>query len=150
MQSFTIPVKTYSKANARKHNFGNASAAKKERWATRLAWKSELGAWKPQLPCRVTMVRVAPRRLDDDNLAGALKCVRDELAALIGVDDRDKGVLWRASQARGKPKEYAVRVTLEEFDLEPSGGHCVACGTLRDPLPPRCVGCGDLLEKTGD
>ena len=37
-------------------------------------------AIKPTLPCRIQLVRVAWRMLDDDNLAGALKYVRDAVA----------------------------------------------------------------------
>lgn len=39
-----------------------------------------------------------PRYFDDDNLAGALKPVRDELAEWLEVDDGDRRVLWECDQ----------------------------------------------------
>ncbi len=52
----------------------------------------------------VTLTRVAPRMLDDDNLQGACKGVRDAVAKLLGVGDGPAGPLaWGYAQARGKP-----------------------------------------------
>ena len=59
-------------------------------------------------PKVVLMTRVAPRDLDDDNLATAFKSIRDGLAAAWGVDDSPAGpVVWRYSQERG---DYAITV----------------------------------------
>lgn len=60
----------------------------------------------------VTLTRVSPRKLDDDNLAFAFKGVRDEVAAYFGVNDNDSRVTWRYAQERGKA---AVRI---RFDVE--------------------------------
>lgn len=49
----------------------------------------------------VTLVRVAARALDDDNLRGALKAVRDGVADALGIDDRDPRVTWSYRQDRG-------------------------------------------------
>lgn len=53
----------------------------------------------------VTMTAYLPRYFDDDNLAGALKPVRDELADWMGIDDGDRRILWECDQAltRGEP-----------------------------------------------
>lgn len=78
----------------------------------------------PPLPVVVTLVRVAPLPLDDDNLARALKGIRDEVACWICAvviqkgkrkgqvtgNDRDPRVTWRVAQRRGKPGEYAVEI----------------------------------------
>lgn len=58
----------------------------------------------------VHLVRVAPNRLDGDNLAASLKRVRDGLAKCIGVDDRHPSVEYLADDERGAVREYAVRV----------------------------------------
>lgn len=63
----------------------------------------------------VRITRVAPRALDDDNLASACKSVRDGITDALrafGVsDDRDARVRWQYAQARGvQPRHYAVRV----------------------------------------
>jgi fatty acid-binding protein DegV len=66
---------------------------------------------RPALPCTVTMTRVAPSEgLDDDNLRSALKAVRDQIAAWLGVDDRDPLVRWAYDQKRGAARDYAVEV----------------------------------------
>jgi hypothetical protein len=60
----------------------------------------------------VTIERVAPRQLDDDNLRAACKAVRDGAADALEVDDREPRVEWRYEQSRGKPREYAVRIVV--------------------------------------
>jgi hypothetical protein len=64
------------------------------------------------LPCRVIITRIAPRELDGDNLQGAAKGLRDGIADRLGVDDRDPRVSWLYAQERGKPREYAVRISI--------------------------------------
>lgn len=61
----------------------------------------------------VTIYRIAPRELDDDNLRGAAKAVRDSVAECLGIDDRDPRCTWNYGQIRGKVKEYAVRICIE-------------------------------------
>lgn len=63
---------------------------------------------RPELPCVVTLTRIAPRRLDDDGLTAALKSCRDGVADWLRVDDRDERVTWEYRQARGGVREYAV------------------------------------------
>lgn len=62
----------------------------------------------------VCITRVAPRALDDDNLASACKSVRDGITDALrafGVrDDRDARVRWEYAQGRGVPHQRAVRV----------------------------------------
>ena len=64
-------------------------------------------------PLVVTLVRIAPRALDSDNLAGCAKHVRDGIADALGIKDNDPRVEWRVEQRRGKPKEYAVEIVIE-------------------------------------
>jgi hypothetical protein len=69
------------------------------------------GRPRPPLPVAVTVTRVAPSRgLDDDNLAGASKAVRDAVAAWLRIDDRDERISFRYHQERGP---WAVRINLE-------------------------------------
>jgi hypothetical protein len=47
------------------------------------------------------MTRLGPSAgLDSDNLAGALKAVRDGVADWLGIDDRDPRVAWVCDQRR--------------------------------------------------
>lgn len=62
------------------------------------------------VPAIVRMVRVAPARLDADNLGRAFKAVQDEVASWLGVDDGNPVVEWHVGQQKGAPKEYGVRL----------------------------------------
>lgn len=109
-----VPIRTVPGLNAREHFAVRAKRVRKEREAT--AWM--LGTIKrPSVPCTVLMTRVAPSAgVDDDNLAGALKGVRDEVAKWLGVDDRNRRqVRYRYAQMRG---EWGVRI---EFGPPPKG-----------------------------
>jgi hypothetical protein len=51
--------------------------------------------------------------LDDDNLQGALKSVRDGVADAYGIPDNDSRITWRYSQERCGRGVFGVRVTIE-------------------------------------
>ena len=77
------------------------------------------GAWghrRPSPPVVVTLTRIAPRKLDTDSLAYGFKATRDAVAKWLGVDDGDESrVRWvYAPQERGKPGQYACRISIEE------------------------------------
>jgi hypothetical protein len=52
-------------------------------------------------PLEITLVRVGKRDLDDDNLAGAFKAVRDGVADWLGINDGSKKLVWKYEQTRG-------------------------------------------------
>lgn len=108
--TFNVPIRTRSTnhGNGREHWASRARRVKAERSATMAAWYG--AKRKVTLPCVVTLTRIAPRQMDGDNLQGALKGVRDQVAQQLGVDDRDARVTWVYGQERGKPRTYAVRV----------------------------------------
>jgi hypothetical protein len=108
-----LPLKIESTPNRREHWAARASRAKLHRTT---AWASLREADKlPRIlgPVVVTITRIAPRELDDDNLAAGAKAVRDGVADWLGVDDRDPLITWRYAQERGKPKEYAARIEVQ-------------------------------------
>jgi hypothetical protein len=85
--------------------------------ARRVKSERESTAWvltrqpRPALPCTVSFTRVAPSSgLDDDSLPASCKGIRDQIAAWIGVDDRDPRVSWKYDQRRGK--QWAVEVSI--------------------------------------
>lgn len=105
-----VPLRTVSGANAREHHMARARRVKIEREA--VAWMLKT-AQRPALPCVVTLTRVAPSSgLDlDDNLPGALKGVRDEVAKWLGVNDRRRDVVrYEYAQRRGVGKAGAWQV----------------------------------------
>lgn len=94
----SIPLRTNRGQNSREHWRARARRVKAEKLA--VAWALTAEA-RPELPCVVVLTRTAPSNgLDDDNLAGALKAVRDAVAEWLGVDDRDQRVRFVYRQAR--------------------------------------------------
>lgn len=102
----TIPMRTVSESNGREHWASKAKRVKQQRTASHLVTRQLLCP----MPIEVTLTRVAPRALDDDNLRGCLKAVRDGVADAFGVNDNDPRVVWVYAQRRGKPREYAVEI----------------------------------------
>lgn len=96
----TVPMKTVPGMNAREAWQQRTRRVRKER--KNVAWMLTQ-AERPQLPCSVILTRIAPSNgLDDDNLAGALKAVRDQVAEWLGVDDRHSlQVRYCYAQRRG-------------------------------------------------
>lgn len=71
------------------------------------------GGWVQWLS--VTITRIAPRELDDDNLRISAKSLRDGITDALGLkNDRDARLCWLYGQEKGKPNEYAVRITVME------------------------------------
>ena len=55
-----------------------------------------------EIPCVVLITRIAPSNgLDDDNLSGACKAIRDSVATWLKVDDGHPSVQYRYAQRRG-------------------------------------------------
>ena len=95
--------------NAREHWCARARRVRSERDITAWALRK---ATKPTPPLVVTLTRIAPSNgVDDDNLCGALKAVRDEVAAWLGVDDKRRDVVrYEYTQRRGP---WAVEIKWE-------------------------------------
>jgi len=106
-RTFELPLTAVSEANRRDHW---ATKSRRVRLHRNTAW-----ALCPvfPLPCIVTLTRVAPRMLDDDNNVSAMKAIRDGIAKRLGVDDRSPLVVWRYGQKKGVA---CVVVSLEAID----------------------------------
>ncbi len=105
LHAFTVPIRAPSTPNLREHWAAKAKRAASQKAAARLLcprWTSG-----PLLCVRLT--RVAPRALDSDNLAGALKSVRDGIASWLKVDDASPLVTWEYTQEKG-PESVLVSV----------------------------------------
>ena len=99
-------LRTERGLNTREHWAARASRVRNEKEA--VAWVLA-AKHKPALPCVVTLTRLAPSSgLDDDNLAGALKSVRDAVAAWLGVDDRDRATVRYQYEQQRAP--WGVRI----------------------------------------
>lgn len=109
-------LRLVSEANQRGHTRAKAKRVASQRSAITTTLRVMGGAVVP-LPCRVVITRLAPRTLDDDNLASACKAVRDGVAEWLGIDDRDAQAEWSVAQEKGP---CGVRV--EIVSVRPFGG----------------------------
>lgn len=105
----SLPLRTVSGLNVREHWRTRARRVKLERQAVVFAWTFKERRWVAGNgpPYRVRLTRLGPRRLDSDNVQGALKAVRDQVAALLGIDDGSPLVTWEYAQEVGP---YGVRI----------------------------------------
>lgn len=110
MISITLPIRTVSEANQREHWARKATRVKRQRTIARMACNLKLSHLDvSKTPLLVTLARVSPRKLDDDNLRGALKAVRDGVADALGTDDGGHGrITWEYQQWTG-----AASVTIQ-------------------------------------
>ncbi|QWP79213.1 hypothetical protein J5226_12850 [Lysobacter sp. K5869] len=105
----TLPLRIESVLNKREHWRARHRRAKANRAAARYIPT-------PPLPVTVVLCRIAPRRLDGDNLQAAFKALRDGIADRYGIPDNDPRIRWDYDQQRGKPHEYAARITITRRD----------------------------------
>lgn len=113
-----------SAANLREHWAARASRVKTQRntaaFHLRTSGRSFLNEWRvmrsnENLRIACTLTRVAPRELDGDNLQGAFKGIRDQVAMECGLDDGSKRWDWHYAQAKGSP---AILIRLEVLTHE--------------------------------
>jgi hypothetical protein len=102
--TITIPIRTVSELNQREHWRMRHRRRKSQRiavWAHVFKVVGDAGLTLDHLlPCVITLTRVAPQRMDSDGVVASMKAVRDGVADALGV-------------GRGKPREYAVEITIE-------------------------------------
>lgn len=116
LQAEIVGLVTKSETNMR----GHWSKTYRRRSTQRLAAHQRMKlCHRPRLPASVLLTRVAPRKLDDDNLRGALKAVRDGVADWLGIDDGDERVSWEYAQEKDKrPRYYSVKVEVRWGGVE--------------------------------
>lgn len=115
--TFTVPIRPKGGMNVRDgHWAARAKRVKAERAAV-AAYAPLPWVWR-QLAAesdsfRVTLLRVSPRRMDDDGWVSNAKAVRDEVARLLGIDDGSPRLVWHYGQERGEVRQHLVRITVE-------------------------------------
>jgi hypothetical protein len=109
-----FPLRTKG-GNARHGHFhARGKEVKRQRHDTFVHLRAQVGLKPPPLPLEVNLARVAfSAGLDpEDNLPMAMKAVKDEVAAYLGLpDDRDPRVTWTYGQSRGPRGYQGVVVT---------------------------------------
>lgn len=115
-------IKTVSEANQREHWGAKLNRKKAQQRDFALMWKA--AKVTVELPATVTFTRHSCKVLDSDNLAGALKHVRDALAREIGIDDGDERIRYEYKQVRIVKREYYFTVTISHGrqDSQPKQG----------------------------
>jgi hypothetical protein len=108
----TLPIRIVSEANLREH-FRTVAARKKIHRQTACVLMQRHLRPIPERRATITLTRIAPRVLDDDNLAGGFKACRDGVADWLGIDDGSPMLTWRYAQRKGKRGEYAAEVQVE-------------------------------------
>ena len=104
-------MKIVSVANMRLHWAVKAKLVRDQRTRTRMSLNAAAqSSGLEMLPVTVVLTRVAPRRLDGDNLQSGFKAVRDGVADWLGVDDGNGLIDWQYAQRSGKAGEYAVEI----------------------------------------
>jgi hypothetical protein len=116
MITITLPLKTVGGQNAREHHMARMRRVRLERGTSLVLAKS--ATRQVPLPVSVTMTRLSSGELDDDNLQGACKAIRDGIADAYGIDDRDKRIKWQYAQAKCKRGEFGVIVRIEALTPE--------------------------------
>lgn len=111
MIDLILPIKTVAGLNAREHWRVRSRRVKGERDTACLVVRSQLG--RDPRPCTVTLTRLSSATMDDDNLPGAAKAIRDGIADAIGVPDNDPAIRWQYAQERCKRGHYGMRVKIE-------------------------------------
>jgi hypothetical protein len=100
--TINIPLKIVSEANQREHwapKRRRRRAQQELMLAHLLANRDKL----PPFPVSVQFTRYGIQPLDNDNLTGAFKHVRDEIASFYKVDDGDPGWKWH------EPKQVRIK-----------------------------------------
>jgi hypothetical protein len=107
-----VPVRTIGQ-NAREHFRVKAARVKAERHMVRLMLNARAVRCPLQPPLVVTLTRLSSARMDSDGVVGAMKSVRDEVAAYLGIDDRhDDLVEYRYAQERCARGNFYVRIEI--------------------------------------
>jgi len=98
----------------RMHWAAVAKKSKAKRAAVKLWWQAKKlpkQVLRPGQKAIVILTRFGIRDLDGDNLQGAFKAVRDEVAELLGIDDGSPDIAWHYRQEHRA--EYGLSIAVE-------------------------------------
>lgn len=110
---FLAPIRTVSEMNQREHWRVRYERKKVQQQELAVAWNNNLKGRTIELPCTVKLTRIAPKKLDIDNLAGAMKFCQDYVAFRLGCDDGDESkVRWEYDQIPIGIHDYAVKISI--------------------------------------
>lgn len=121
-RTIETPIVVVSEANARDHHHAKAGRIRRQQQATWAALATLEITRAPSLRSlllahlrlRVTLTRLGAKALDDDNLSGAFKAVRDAVAHHLGVDDGPRGpITWAYAQEAHRRHRLTPGIRIE-------------------------------------
>lgn len=115
-RTIETPIVVVSEANARDHHHAKAGRIRRQQQATlaALAGLPLRPLLLAHLRLRVTLTRLGAKALDDDNLSGAFKAVRDAVAHHLGVDDGPRGpITWAYAQEAHRRHRLTPGIRIE-------------------------------------
>lgn len=120
MITIEAPIKVISEANTHTGWKARHYRGVGQKTEMNYYWKQTLKGRRVSLPCVVRLTRIGPKALDTDNLAGAFKAVRDQIAKEIGIDDGAvKQIRFEYEQEAIGSRKYGIRVeVIEQAEME--------------------------------
>lgn len=110
---FYVPIRLYSEANMSEHWRKRNERKLAQQLEMHVSLTNVLAGHKIKLPCKVRMVRIGPKLLDKDNLAGSFKAVQDSIARTLGVDDGDRSKIdWEYDQVAIRERRYNLKIQI--------------------------------------
>jgi hypothetical protein len=120
MPEWTLPIRIESEANISEHW---AVRRKRHKKYEKQLLKIKKEVMKCKLPCEITLIRIAPRMLDFDNLCFSQKHISDTICSFLipnlapGRADGSKEIKIQYEQKKGLPKEYALEIRINSSKL---------------------------------
>ena len=121
MASWTLPIKTVSEANMGGEHWSKKHKRHKTQKTIIRLWGSANKIVATTIPATIRLTRLAPRKLDYDNLVSSFKPIRDYVADIIfpglaaGRADSDERLTWEYDQE--KSPIYAIRIEISSLQL---------------------------------
>jgi len=121
-----LPLRLVTESNAKEHWRTKHKRGKAQRSVTWIRMTAALvgaigsPAVHSLLPARITLTRIAPRKLDVDNAWSSVKHVIDGVADAFNLPDNDERFEWAVAQRKGEPNEYAVEIRIEAIGISRS------------------------------
>lgn len=108
-------IRLKASTNAREGHWApRSSRAASQRYGARLTMQGFMRQ-PPKAPgYRIRMTRIAQRQFDDDNLAAALKHIRDGIADWLGINDGSDTLLWQCADVNAGQAVYGVLIEVWE------------------------------------
>ncbi len=126
-------IKTVSEANQREH-WAKKNRRKNDQQLQFLAeWRKQAKDKEFTFPMTVIFTRYSCQKMDSDNLAGAFKGVRDQLAKILNIDDGSELIKFEYKQKRIPKREYYFTVEINS--------DCLKCSYIGRTVYKYCEDC---------